>query len=96
MENKDIKTETATEVKSRKRVLLGKVSSAKADKTITVSVVSQVAHPLYRKFYKKTKKFLAHDEINTAKEGDLVKIQESRPLSARKRWTLFEIVERAK
>ena len=95
MENKETIIETV-EVKSRKRILTGKVTSAKADKTITVSVVSQVAHPIYRKYYKKSKKFLAHDEINDAKEGDTVKIRESRPLSSRKRWTLMEIVERAK
>lgn len=96
MENKEISNEAAPVSKTRKRVLTGKVTSAKADKTITVSVVSQVAHPIYRKYYKKSKKFLAHDEENTVKEGDTVKIRESRPLSARKRWTLLEIIERAK
>ncbi len=95
MENNEIQIETP-EVKTRKKILQGKVTSAKADKTITVSVVSQVAHPLYRKYYKKSKKFMAHDEINTAKEGDTVRIKESRPLSRRKRWTLLEIIERAK
>ncbi len=96
MENKEISNETAPVNKTRKRVLTGKVTSVKADKTITVSVVSQVAHPIYRKYYKKSKKFLAHDEENTVREGDTVKIRESRPLSARKRWTLLEIIERAK
>ncbi len=96
MENTQLNTENAPEVKSRKRILTGKVKSAKNDKTIVVAVVSQVAHPIYRKYYKKTKKFLAHDETNNANEGDTVRIRESRPLSARKRWTLLEIVERAK
>lgn len=96
MENNTVTIDAKPEHKSHKRILQGKVSSAKTDKTIVVSVVSQVAHPLYRKYYKKTKKFMAHDELNTAKEGDTVKIKESRPLSARKRWTLLEVVERAK
>jgi len=96
MENTQINTDTAQDVKSRKRILTGKVKSAKNDKTIVVAVVNQVAHPIYRKYYKKTKKFMAHDETNNANEGDIVRIKESRPLSARKRWTLFEIVERAK
>lgn len=94
MENKANTNEA--KVKTRKRVLTGKVASSKADKTISVLVVSQVAHPIYKKYYKKSKKFMAHDELNEAHEGDTVRIIESRPLSARKRWTLVEIVERAK
>ncbi|HOV92164.1 MAG TPA: 30S ribosomal protein S17 [Candidatus Kapabacteria bacterium] len=83
-------------VKTRKRVLQGIVVSDKADKTIVVKVERQIAHPLYKKYYKRRKKFMAHDERNEAKEGDKVRIQESRPLSAKKRWVLIEIVERAK
>ncbi len=90
------KTLETTEVKSKKRILQGKVASAKAEKTIIVSIERQIAHPLYKKYYKRTKKFMAHDENNECKQGDIVKIRESRPLSARKRWTLVEIVERAK
>ena len=81
---------------SQKRILEGKVTSNKANKTITVSVERQVAHPLYKKYFKRSKKFMAHDEENMCNIGDTVKIQESRPLSARKRWTLVSIVERAK
>ncbi len=85
------------EVKSsHKRVLVGKVKSNKSDKTIVVSIETQVRHPLYKKYYKKTKTFMAHDESNDCKMGDIVKIKESRPLSARKRWILVEVLERAK
>lgn len=84
------------QIQSQKRVLVGKVTSNKADKTIIVAVVKQVAHPLYRKYYKKTKKFMAHDEQNECNIGDTVRIRESRPLSARKRWNLLEVVEKAK
>lgn len=82
--------------KSKKRILQGKVVSNKPDKTIVVSIVRQVSHPIYKKYYKRTNKFLAHDELNECKEGDTVRIRECRPLSARKRWELIEIVERAK
>jgi small subunit ribosomal protein S17 len=81
---------------SQKRVLEGKITSNKSNKTITVSVERQVAHPLYRKYFKRSKKFIAHDEDNQCNIGDTVRIKESRPLSARKRWTLVEIVARAK
>lgn len=82
--------------KSHKRYLVGKVRSNKADKTIIVASQRQVIHPLYKKYYKVTKKVMAHDENNECNIGDLVKIIESRPLSARKRWNLVEILERAK
>jgi small subunit ribosomal protein S17 len=82
--------------RGRRKIRIGKVVSNKADKTIVVMVERQVAHPLYRKYSKKTKKFMAHDEQNICGEGDVVKIMETRPLSARKRWRLVEIVEKAK
>ncbi len=81
---------------SNKKQRIGVVSSNKMDKTITVSVERKLRHPIYGKFVKKTKKFVAHDEKNECNEGDLVKIIESRPLSKRKRWRLVEIIERAK
>ncbi|GAB1372095.1 30S ribosomal protein S17 [Candidatus Kapaibacterium sp.] len=81
---------------TKKRVMVGKVVSNKADKTIIVASERQVIHPLYKKYFKRTKKVMAHDEENTCKIGDLVKIIESRPLSARKRWNLVEVLERAK
>jgi small subunit ribosomal protein S17 len=78
-----------------KRVIKGRVSSAKADKTIVVRVVMRKTHPVYRKQYTRHRKFMAHDEKNEAKEGDLVTIRESRPSSARKRFVLDKIVEQA-
>jgi len=83
-------------VTSNKKVRTGKVVSNKANKTIVVSIERQVAHPLYRKYFKVSNKLMAHDELNECNVGDTVKVIESRPLSARKRWTLVEIIERAK
>jgi small subunit ribosomal protein S17 len=83
-------------MEKNKRQIVGVVTSEKMDKTITVQVVRRLQHPIYGKFVKKTKKFLAHDEKNECKEGDLVRIKESRPLSRRKRWQLVEVLERAK
>lgn len=79
-----------------KKIMQGKVISNKADKTIIVSVERQVAHPIYKKYFKRATKFMAHDEMNDCREGDIVRIMESRPLSSRKRWVLKEVVERAK
>lgn len=87
---------SSVEKKAHKRYLVGKVKSNKSDKTIVFSIETQVRHPLYKKYYKKTKSFMAHDENNECKMGDIVKVKESRPLSARKRWILVEILERAK
>lgn len=75
---------------------VGVVSSTKMDKTIAVTVERRLQHPIYGKFVKKTKKFIAHDEKNECNEGDTVRIMETRPLSKRKRWRLVEIIERAK
>jgi small subunit ribosomal protein S17 len=66
------------------------------DKTITVAIERRVAHPIYKKYFKKTTKLLAHDEKRDCSIGDKVKIMETRPLSKRKRWRLVEIVEKAK
>ena len=66
------------------------------DKSITVLVERKLRHPIYGKFVKMTKKFMAHDEKNECKVGDSVRIMETRPLSKRKRWRLVEILERAK
>jgi small subunit ribosomal protein S17 len=75
---------------------VGVVVSDKMDKSITISVERKLRHPIYGKFVKKSKKFMAHDENNDCNIGDLVKITESRPLSKNKRWRLTEIIERAK
>ncbi|MEM6965563.1 MAG: 30S ribosomal protein S17 [Bacteroidota bacterium] len=82
--------------KSFKKTRIGVVSSNKMDKTITVLVERRLRHPIYGKFVKKSKKFMAHDEKNDCNIGDTVKIMESRPLSAKKRWRLVEVLERAK
>ncbi len=75
---------------------IGVVTSNKMDKTIVVAVKRKVKHPIYGKFVNKTTKFMVADDVNTAGEGDTVKIMETRPLSKTKRWRLVEIIERAK
>ncbi len=77
------------------RSLVGIVASEKADKTIVVTVATRKTHPIYKKQYTSTKKFMAHDETNDAHLGDKVSIAETRPLSKRKRFTLEKIIERA-
>lgn len=77
------------------KTLIGVVSSDKADKTIVVTVQNRKTHPLYRKQYAISKKFIAHDEKNEAKIGDKVAITETKPLSARKRFTLDKVLEKA-
>ena len=74
----------------------GIVVSDKMDKSITVVVERKVKHPMYGKFVKKSSKLTAHDEKNECKEGDLVRIAETRPLSKSKRWRMVEILEKAK
>ncbi len=74
----------------------GLVISNKMDKTITVAIERKVPHPIYKKYFKKTTKLLAHDEKGECNMGDKVKIMETRPLSARKRWRMIEIIEKAK
>jgi len=75
---------------------VGVVTSNSMQKTITVTVERRLRHPIYGKFVKKSKKFMAHDEENTCKVGDTVRIMETRPLSKNKSWRLVEVVERAK
>lgn len=77
------------------KMITGIVSSKKTDKTIVVTEHVRLTHPLYRKQYTVTKKFMAHDENNEAQEGDKVTIVETRPLSARKHFKLDRIVEKA-
>src|SRR5579864_1632878 len=79
-----------------RKVREGVVSSTKMDKTVIVTVVSRVRHPLYRKTLQHTSKLYVHDEGNESREGDRVRVEETRPLSKQKRWRLLEIVERAK
>ena len=73
-----------------KRVLTGRVTSDKTDKTITVLVERRVMHPLYKKFIRRSKKYAAHDDANLCKEGDVVQIEECRPTSKSKSWVVIE------
>ncbi len=85
-----------TPVRKLRKQKIGIVVSTKMDKTIAVLVERRLMHPLYGKFVKRSKKFLAHDEENTCQVGDKVRIMETRPLSKRKRWRLVEVIERVK
>ena len=82
-------------VQRTRRSKVGRVVSDKMDKTIVVSVERLSRHPLYKRVIRLTTKFKAHDERNEARIGDTVRIEESRPMSATKRWRLAEIVQRA-
>lgn len=79
-----------------RKTKVGKVVSAKMNKTIVVAVERRIQHSIYGKFFRKTSKFHAHDEENQAREGDVVAIAETRPLSKLKRWRLTSILEKAK
>ena len=79
-----------------RKTRVGKVVSDKMDKTIVVAVVDNIKHPLYNKIIKRTRKLKAHDEENTCKIGDRVRVMETRPLSKDKRWRLVEVIEKAK
>ena len=83
------------EKRSSKRILNGEVVSDKGDKTIVVRVETLIKHPLYKKFIRRRKKFMAHDAANECGIGDKVQIIESRPLSRRKRWQLLKVLEKA-
>lgn len=76
-----------------KRTLIGKVVSDKMDKTVTVLVERRVKHPLYGKIVVRSNKYHAHDENNQAKEGDTVEIQEGRPISKTKAWSVTRVVQ---
>ncbi len=78
-----------------RKTMVGTVVSDKMDKTIVVAVETRVKHPIYKKTVKRTYKLKAHDEENSCKVGDTVKVMETRPLSKDKRWRLVEIVEKA-
>lgn len=83
-----------TAEQKRKTIKVGRVVSDKMDKTVVVAVDYLKPHPLYRKIIRRTKKFHAHDEENACKVGDVVRIEETRPLSRTKRWRVVEIVQR--
>ena len=85
-----------SDIQANRKNMIGTVTSDKMDKTIAIRVETVKQHPLYKKTIKTSKKYKAHDENNEAKTGDIVKIMETRPLSKEKRWTLIEIVQKAK
>ena len=88
--------ETTTKQQSRRSTKIGQVVSTKMAKTIVVETVMKKSHPLYRRVVAKTKKFYAHDENNTARVGDFVEIEETRPMSRLKRWRLKNVIQKAK
>ena len=87
---------TETTARNQRKQRIGRVVSDKMDKSITVAIERQIKHSIYGKFITKTRKYMAHDENNEAKPGDLVRIVETRPLSRHKRWRLVDIIEKAK
>ncbi len=94
-ENENVVTAT-TETRGRRKERIGTVVSDKMQNTVVVAQVRQVAHPKYKKYFRKTTKFVAHNDNDNAKTGDTVRIMETRPLSKTKRWRVVEVIERAK
>ena len=84
------------ETRALRKTRIGVVVKNGMDKSITIAIVRKVAHPIYKKYFKKTTKLMAHDESNECNIGDVVKIMETRPISKNKNWRLVEIVEKAK
>lgn len=80
--------------RGRRKVRLGTIVSDRMDKTVVVSVERRLAHPLYGKQVSRTKRYQAHDEQNECRVGDVVRIEETRPLSRHKRWRVLELVQR--
>ena len=89
-------TQQQTTERNARKTRVGLVVSDKMDKTVVVAIERRMAHPVYGKMMTRTKKLKAHDEENSAKAGDTVRIMETRPLSKDKRWRVVEIVERAR
>ncbi|HWR14337.1 MAG TPA: 30S ribosomal protein S17 [Terriglobales bacterium] len=87
--------DTTTKQPGIRKTVVGNVVSTKMQKTIVVEVERRKAHPLYRRVIRMTKKFYAHDENNTARVGDVVRLEETRPLSKLKRWKLQEVIRRS-
>jgi len=84
------------EQRGLRKTRIGIVVSDKMDKTVTIAIERKVPHPIYKKYFKKTTKLMAHDEKSECGVGDKVKVMETRPLSKNKRWRMIEIVEKAK
>ena len=92
----DTNKQNAAAERSTRKTRVGLVVSDKMQKTVVVAIERRVPHPVYGKMVTRTKRLKAHDEANSAKTGDKVRIVETRPLSKDKRWRLLEIVERAR
>ena len=88
--------ETTNERHNPRKLREGLVVSTKMDKTVVVAVVDRVRHRRYGKTLQRTRRLYAHDEVNDAREGDRVRVQETRPQSRQKRWRVVEVLERAK
>ena len=84
------------ETRGLRKTRVGTVIKNKMDKSIIIAIERKVAHPIYKKYFKKTTKLMAHDEKNECGIGDVVKIMETRPLSKNKKWRFVEVVEKAK
>jgi small subunit ribosomal protein S17 len=89
-------SEVTDDRQNRRKVREGTVVSTKMDKTVVVAVIDRVRHRRYGKTLQRTRRLYAHDEANDARQGDRVRLQETRPLSRQKRWRVVEVLERAK
>ncbi len=94
--NSGSQTPEAPTVRGRRKIRTGKVVSNNMQKSILVSIERKVAHPIYKKYFRRTSKLMAHDEKQEANIGDVVRVMETRPVSKQKRWRLIEIVQKAK
>jgi small subunit ribosomal protein S17 len=92
----EVRTAPAAKRTSRRKTRVGKVVSNKMEKSILVAIERRVPHPIYKKYFRRTTKLMAHDEKRAAGVGDTVRIMETRPASKLKRWRLVEILEKAK
>ena len=95
-EQAEDKTVETTVERNRRKLREGIVVSTKMDKTVVVAVIDRVQHPRYRKTLQRTTKLYAHDEANEVREGDRVRVAETRPMSRQKRWRVVEVLERAR
>jgi len=92
----DEQADDTTAERNRRKVREGIVVSTKMDKTVVVAVIDRVQHPRYRKTLQRTTKLYAHDEANEVREGDRIRVAETRPMSRQKRWRVVEVLERAR
>jgi len=86
----------STAKRGQRKTRIGKVVSNKMRKSIVVAIERKVAHPIYKKYFRRTSTLMAHDEQQQASVGDVVRVMETRPISKQKRWRLIEVVEKAK